>query len=435
MAAAVLIVARDAPAVDLKVWPLFRYARDDAAGLLRWTAFGPLVEFTRTPDERDLRIRPLLWLRSRRGPTPDDSAEVLYPLAGTRWGPDYQSARVLFFSYRHESPADATPAAGDTSRLTLFPFVFYRRTPETGAHLSVLPFYLDQPDVLGYERVQALMFPAYLRLVEPRVERRFYLFPFVSTVGGADGRGFRLWPLFGSTEIAGRQRTRYVLWPFWIRDQRLVPGYGWETHQIDFPIRASIDGAGRTTHAYGMGAYIHTVDERRGSESTAAPWPFVFRERPLGETAYRVWRMAPFYGRSDRDGVSSRFVAWPAWRRRTQDVEGFHYERRDVGLLLWRRQTTASETSGHHERLLTLFPLLHDEDQDGRRHGQTPAIVDSLLPRNRGVEALWAPLYGLFRWDTRPDGTHDWNLLWGLLAREHGRLRGPWTWDGGSHGH
>ena len=53
-------------------------------------------------------------------------------------------------------------------------------------------------------------------------------------------------------------------------------------------------------------------------------------------------------------------------------------------------------------------------------------MLDSLLPKNRGMLEMWAPLYGLYRWDTRPDGARDWNAGWGLLAREDGRLRGPW---------
>src|SRR5205814_9785606 len=116
----------------------------------------------------------------------------------------------------------------------------------------------------------------------------------------------------------------------------------------------------------------------------AAPWPFVFRERRLGEERYHVWRAAPFYGRSESEGVTSRFWAWPAFRVKEQEVEGFHYERRDVGLVLWRRQTLTSETSGRHERLLTLFPVLRDEDDDGRRFGQSPALADSLAPKHRG---------------------------------------------------
>src|ERR687888_398778 len=84
------------------------------------------------------------------------------------------------------------------------------------------------------------------------------------------------------------------------------------------------------------------------------------------------------------------------------------------------------ETSGHHEMVTTMFPWLRSEQDDWRAFGQAPALFDSLLPKNRGVVALWAPLYGLVRWDTRPDGARDWNLLFGLAAREDGRLRGPW---------
>src|SRR4029077_17522005 len=57
-----LATASPATALDVKVWPLFRYARDDAHGVVRWSAVGPLIEFTRTPEIRDLRIRPFLSL-------------------------------------------------------------------------------------------------------------------------------------------------------------------------------------------------------------------------------------------------------------------------------------------------------------------------------------------------------------------------------------
>jgi hypothetical protein len=421
-----------AAGTEVKLWPLFRYARDDARGLVRWSALGPLLEFTRTPETRDLRIRPFLWLRQRRGPTPDDRADILYPLAASRWEEGYQSFRLLLFTYRTSPRPGAAHPAGQppppaewTSRFTLMPFVAYRRSPERGRSLSVFPFWLDEEGLLGYQRVSALLFPAYLRLEEPGIERHFYGFPFVSRVTGARGSGFRLWPVYGETHITGQRHTRYVAWPFHIRSRQLVPGYGWEERRIDLPAFAAIDGAGRRSRSYGLLAYLHTVDERTASESTGAPWPFVVRERGLGEDEYRTWRLFPFYGRSQHGGVSSRFYAWPAYRTKVQDVEDFYYQRRDVGLVLWRQQAVDSRISGRQEQLLTVFPALRSQREDGRRFGQVPALADSLLPRNRGVLALWAPLYGLVRWDTRPDGDQDWNVGWGLVAREDGDLLGP----------
>lgn len=440
LAVAALAIATALPApthaLDVKLWPLFRYARDDERGLVRWSALGPLVEYSSTNETRDLRVRPFLWLRQRRGAVPDDRADVLYPLLATRWEEDYQSVRFLLFTY-HARPeprpptADATPppAAGWPSQATLFPFVFYHRTPERGTRLSVLPFYFDEENFFGYDEVKAVLFPAYVRVNEPGVERRFFLFPFVSTVGGPLGDGVRAFPFYGRTEIAGRERSSYVLWPFHLRSEQLVPDYGWERRRIDLPFFAAIDSEGQRTRAYGPFSYVHTVNTRRGYESTAAPWPLVVRERALGEEEYRIWRVFPFYGRSEGGGVSSRFYAWPAYRSRIQDVDDFHYERRDAGLVLWRSQSQENATSGHTERLVTAFPVLRSASEDARAFGQVPAMADSLLPRNRGVLALWAPLYAVVRWDTRPNGARDWNTLWGLVAREDERLLGPWHLD------
>ena len=110
-------------------------------------------------------------------------------------------------------------------------------------------------------------------------------------------------------------------------------------------------------------------------------------------------------------------------------MDDFHYRRDDVGMVVWRRQSVSNETSGHRERLLTVLGVLRRDQEDGRSFGQTPALADSLLPKNRGVLTLWAPIYGLFRWETQPDGSEDWNALWGLVARENGHLLGPVHFD------
>ncbi len=422
---AALAGTRPATALDVKVWPLFQWTRDAARDDTRWTFLGPLVEFRRTAGHRELHVRPLVSLRQGRGGGHDDRADLLFPLASTRWTDDYRALRFVLFTYRTQ-PRAAGETAPWTRRFTLFPFVFYREDPDGRATLSVLPFYLDLPDLFGYERVQGVMLPAFLRLVEPHVERRFYGFPFVSTVGGSHGRGLRVWPLWGRTEVVGRERTAYVLWPFHIRSERLVPGCGWERRRLDLPFVGALDGAGRRSRAYGVLAYTHTVDERRGSEAVGSPWPFVFRERALGAEAYRTWRLAPLFGRSEHGAFSSRFWAWPAWRSRAQDDGDFHYRRRDALLVLWREQRQWNEATGRRTALVTVFPALRSEARDGRRFGQLPALADSLMPRNRGVLTSWAPLWGVVRWDTAPDGSREWSLLWGLLARERGRLVGPW---------
>jgi hypothetical protein len=438
--ALVLVLPGAAAGLDVKLWPLFRYARDDARGLVRWSALGPLIEYTATPETREFRLRPLIAYRARKGRVHDDRAEILYPLLSTRWQDDYQSFRMLLFNYRTSPrpgtphpPGEPPPAAAWPSRLALVPFVFYHHSPEEGSHLSVLPFWFDERGFLGWDRFRAIMFPAYVQLEEPGVVRTFTPFPFFSTVGGPLGDGVRVWPFYGRTDVAGREHSSYALWPFHIRSRRWLSAYGWEERRVDLPVHLSADGELRHTVVWGPFAYLHSIDERRGTEAIGAPWPLVFRERFLGEEAWHTWRLFPFYGRKDVGGRSNRFYAWPAYRRRAYDEDAFHYLRRDVGLLLWRSQQQVNTDSGHEQHLLTVIGAWRAEEDDGHASGQAPALLDSLLPRNRGILDAWAPLWAAWRWDTRPDGARDWSLLWGLVAREDGRLRGPWylEHDGG----
>ena len=354
-----LLVAGPAAALDIKVWPLFRYARTPD-GSVRWSALGPLLEYRRTPDATDLWLRPLLSVHRQRAPERAGEAHILFPLATVRWRDDSRSARFLLFTWRSEP---------HERRFSLFPLVYWRSDAE-GRRLAVLPFYLDLPDFLGYERVTAVLFPAWVRLREPGVERTFYGFPFVSTVGGALGRGFRVWPFFGTKEIVGRERTRYVLWPFHIRREELVPGYGWDRIRVNFPVFAARDGEGIRSRGWGMLAYTSTVDERRGYEAYGSPWPFVVRERPLGAESWRTWRAAPIYGRTDTEGYHARFYGWPGYRWRHESSADVDNERRDFLWFFWRHQRrwTAGGQRGRPRHPLPALPP-SDRERPRRRAG------------------------------------------------------------------
>jgi hypothetical protein len=267
---AALAIAPPADALDVKLWPFFRYARNDDRGELRWSALGPLIEYVRTPELRDLRIRPLLWLSRRLGDAPEDRMEVLFPILSARRQANHHSLRLLLLSRSWTAPH--TDEAAPTSSFTLFPFLFWRQDAANGTRGGILPFYLDLADVFGYDRVRTVLFPAYLELDESRVERRFYGFPFVSTVGGPDGSGWRVWPFYGNTAVAGRERERFVAWPFYIDSQRLVPEYGWERRLLVFPAYAALDGEERTSRGYGLVAYTRrwTSGSARGHRRTLA---------------------------------------------------------------------------------------------------------------------------------------------------------------------
>src|SRR5262249_8860486 len=181
LAALAAAPSRPAGALDIKLWPFFRYARNDERGELRWSALGPLVEYVRTPELRDLRIRPLLWLTRRVGSDPDERIEILTPILSARRHGDAEPLRFLLISAPRPPRRPHRPQG--PSSFPCFPFDSYRSAPVTGPPRVVLPFCPCLSCLFACKRVRTLLFPACLELDEPRVERRFYGFPFVSTVG------------------------------------------------------------------------------------------------------------------------------------------------------------------------------------------------------------------------------------------------------------
>ena len=77
---------------------VLRYARNDERGELRWSALGPLIEYVRTPELQDLRIRPFLWLTRRLGADPVERMEILTPILSARRQGDDGALRFLLIS-------------------------------------------------------------------------------------------------------------------------------------------------------------------------------------------------------------------------------------------------------------------------------------------------------------------------------------------------
>ena len=77
------------------------------------------------------------------------------------------------------APARAPTAATlEAQRARLLPIYFYDwdQTEPTG-RVSVVPLYADIDDFLGYERIEMMAFPAYLRLKRPSLDRYLLSLP------------------------------------------------------------------------------------------------------------------------------------------------------------------------------------------------------------------------------------------------------------------
>ncbi len=408
----------------LKVWPFFEYRADPAAQTQQLKILGPLFEYRTDADFLFLFLRPLLSIRQARAGH-DDEVRVLYPLLTSRWRDDEQRTLGLggVFSYRTTTAEDGRSLTSQNFRA--FPFYFYRwdRPAETG-RLSILPFYADLDDFLGFERVQMVAFPAYLRLRKPLVDRHYVLFPFFGTVGGALGSGVRVWPFYGRKTLGATYDSGFVAWPFYVWETNRVQDEV-EEHTLVFPLWSRVRGPRRESMAYGVLLYTHSVERDTALETWGFPWPLWLYQRNDATGERTTLRLFPFYQDRHQGDLDARFVAWPLYRHRTFDDDAFTYERTDGLLVLYRDERRAHRASATRGRLRTLFPAFRAEAEDGWEEGAAPALFDAVLPRNPAIRDLYAPLWELYAWRGAEDAQR-WSVAWGAVAAAPDDRAYPW---------
>lgn len=167
------------PKIDL--WPFLYYESDPVAETSRFQLFGPLLEYRTSADRLWLDFRPLISIsQSRVGH--DDDVHILYRVMNSHWGDREQTTTALggLVTYRTQTSEDGRTL--ESQRARVLPLYFYDWDQSSMfGRVSVAPFYADVDDVFGYDRVQMIMFPAYLHLQRADRDRRYYLFFPVTT--------------------------------------------------------------------------------------------------------------------------------------------------------------------------------------------------------------------------------------------------------------
>jgi hypothetical protein len=420
-AALVLILAVSVQASELKLWPLLHY-RSAPSGQRQLSLLGPLFTYESGPERREITLRPLFSFT--RGPRVDErQLSVLYPLWISRWDAEEASHSLLVLvKYRSE----AAPRADQWDRsFTIFPLVFYRHSRTLGTWLSVLPFYANVRDFLGYERIQMVLFPFYLRLQQPLVERTWMPFPFYGRTRGTLGRGFRVWPFYGWEQVGEESRFEYVMWPFYIVQERHFARPERERRLVVAPFYTRTESSTQESRSYLGPFFTHTIDRARHTDTWGFPWPLWVTQRDT-HTGERIsFRLTPFYENTRAGDVRRRFVLWPTYRWLTQDTDSYHYRRNDVMLVLYRHITESQPQYHHTRQLRTLFPLYRAQNEDDDEESSSLALLDALYPRNQTIQRLYAPLWQVYTRRQHGDQPPHWSVLWDLISSDVGQIRYP----------
>jgi hypothetical protein len=171
----------------IDLWPWFSYEADPATQTRRVRILGPLLEYKTTPERTLIAFRPLISIDQARVGH-DDEVHVLYPLLTSRWKSEQQETTGLGGVVRYRTRTSADGRTLEAQHMRLLPVYFYDwERPASRGRLSLVPIYADLEDQFGYEELELIVFPAYLRLKTPDRERRYYLFVPVTSSERTDG--------------------------------------------------------------------------------------------------------------------------------------------------------------------------------------------------------------------------------------------------------
>ena len=101
----------------------------------------------------------------------------------------------------------------------LFPFYVSGRSEKYGPYTSLFPLYGDMYERFWRDEYHYVLFPLYGRTVKQGTTTRNYLYPIFAATEGEKESGFQVWPLYGQSAKEGVYSKRFVLWPFYMREQ------------------------------------------------------------------------------------------------------------------------------------------------------------------------------------------------------------------------
>jgi hypothetical protein len=360
-------------------WPLY-WELDGQKNIL-----GPLISYDNRDDETHVTVRPLL--SSYDSPR---TYSFLFPLGKST----EESAYLIPIYSRHKTSEEKYD-------VSLFPF-FYGRDGER-SYGGVFPFYGKLYHRFRRDEIGFVLWPLYAYNTGDRTTRTDVLFPFFSFYSGYQ-EGYKIWPLYGQRHWGEERRSMFVLWPFFIKDER-----GLDTDQTQnstFVVPFYMHSESPVSEYTGVLWPFFTYKRVRDRVEVNAPWPFF--SYSSGETEQQksltFW---PVYSKSKSERDEVTYVMWPIYKAAERYAGDAKWTEKRILLL----NKYVVDDRG---RFLNIWPFFEYRAKDEK----TTFYFPSILPwRNKGFDRIVRPLITLYEYRRDGDKTVS-NTLYGLYTKE-----------------
>lgn len=405
---------------EIQDWGPFYWTlapQDNAVGMERAFAAGPLWEQRTSPVRHDTFLRPL-WTEYDHHAEGRYDLHILPPAFTTRQTPlSYDWNIFLFINYGRLGALDEKPL----QTFMVFPIFFWHNDavrPDK-SFWGVFPIYGEIVHFFSFQRWHWVLFPLYTRIESwYDVTRTGVPYPFIQVFSNEaeTARGLYLWPLYGHSELDGVYERMFWMWPLVYREidqlhrptprvrQGFLPFYAFEDSEHVEDVSVLMLWGWRT-------------DSQKQYHETRYLWPLWIQGRSPERT---VNRWAPFYTHSKTPRIEKWWYMWPFVQHRKVPEQGVLMERSQFFYFLYWHET---QTSIEHPQLPKaqmrfVWPFYASYDNGaGITQTQVLSIFEVFFPHNRAMRDTYSPLFSIYRQEADANtGLKRWSLLWNLVG-------------------
>jgi hypothetical protein len=400
----------------------------------RTEALGPFFYDQQKDTESTWAIPPLFSHDTDPGVESRED-DFLYPvLTYEKYGKEYrwQFFQLLSFSGGHQQNGT------ERRRFTLFPIYFQQRSTATNENYTALfPIYGHLQNRFWRDQIFFVLFPLFGETHKRDVVTENILFPIFATRHGDGLEGWKFWPLFGAenkvvtyktnnwgeVETIGGHDRYFVLWPihFWQNN-----GIGTDNpskFRATLPLY-TYTRSPKLDSTTVLWPFFSWIDQREKKyREWQGPWPIVIFARGEGKTTDRVW---PLFSQNRKVNVENKsFVEndsylWPLYRHREVHADPLEQIRNSVLWYIYIGVDEKNTATGMERKRRDMWPFfIWRRDFNGNERFQILALLEPVLPNNRGIDRNWSPLWSLWRSEhNAKTGAASQSFLWNLYRRD-----------------
>lgn len=389
---------------------------------------GPLF-YKQQDDSEKIWALPPFFSHEEDPATQSGEDDFFYPIATREnFGSQYRWQFIQLFA----TSGGEDPGNSIAHRVTIFPIYFYQRStnPEKN-YTALVPFYGHIQNHLFRDDIFFVMFPFYGETRKRDVVNYNYLYPFFNVRHGDGMHGWQLWPIFGmehkvvtyqtnnwgDVETIGGHDHYFALWPIHFWQNNGIGTEDPEKIRADWPFYY-LQRSPQRDQTSVLWPFFSWIDDRgKKYHEWEGPYPFVVIARGEGKTTTRFF---PLFSQSHNATAESDSYLWPLYTFKGIHSDPLDRKRTRILYFLFQNTVDKNTETGKAKCRIDFWPLfVYNRDFDGNNRLQILALVESMLPENRGIERNWSPLWSIWRSENNvAKDTHSQSLLWNLYRHE-----------------